>query len=78
MLKLINITVNENAAKMLVLIEGKEDTAYHMSVDISSERYSVISSNIPKEYKMYERQARIALLRYKGKELPNIIGSMWY
>ena len=63
---------------MFVLIEGKEDMAYHMSVDLGSERYSVIDSDIPEEYKLYERQARIALLGYKGKTLPKTVGSMWH
>ena len=78
MLKLINITVNGNIAEMLVLVEGKENMAYHMSVDLDSERFSIITSEVPDEYKMYERQARIALLRYKGKEIPAIVSSMWY
>ena len=70
--------ITDTIVSFIVLVEGKENMAYHMSVDLDSERFSIITSEVPDEYKMYERQARIALLRYKGKEIPAIVSSMWY
>ncbi len=78
MLKLTNIKINGNAAEMLVLIEGDTDKAYSLKLGMSGECYSVISSDIPSEYKMYERQAKAALRKYHGKQLPDEITSMWY
>lgn len=78
MLKLIDLSLNGHILTMTVLIEGDANRAYQMSVDIKTERYSVVNSDIPSEYKIYERQAKTALRRYKGKSLPEIITSMWY
>lgn len=78
MLKLTNIKINGNAIEMLVLIEGDTDKAYSLTLDVSGEYYSVISSDIPPEYKIYERQAKTALRKYHGKQLPDEIMSMWY
>ena len=63
---------------MTVLIEGKEEQAYRMSVDVTTEYFDVISSEIPAGERMYERQARVALTKYRGKELPEVITSRWY
>lgn len=62
---------------MTVLVEGNEDLAYYMSVDTDTEYFSVVESDIPSEYKIYERQAKTALRRYRGKELPETITSSW-
>lgn len=78
MLKLTNIKMNGNAAEMLVLIEGNTDKAYSLTLDVSGEYYSVISSDVPSEYKIYERQAKTALRKYHGKQIPEEITSMWY
>lgn len=78
MLKLIDLSINGHILTMTVLIEGDANRAYQLSVDMETERYSVVKSEIPSEYKIYERQAKTALRRYKGKALPEVITSMWY
>ncbi len=78
MMKIKILSLSGNVLCVMVFIEGKEEQAYQMSVDISTEYYTVISSEIPENHKMYERQARIALLRYKGKSLPDEIETMWF
>lgn len=78
MLKLTNIKINENTVEMLVLIEGDADRAYSLILDMSTEYFSVISSDIPPEYKIYERQAKAALRKYRGGKIPEEITSMWY
>ena len=64
---------------MNLSIEGDNKKTYRMSVDVGSntEFYTVVSSNIPDEYKIYERQARVALHEYKDKELPPKITCAW-
>lgn len=78
MLKLVDLSLNGHILTMTVLIEGDANRAYRLSMDIETERCSVINSDIPSEYKIYERQAKTALRRYKGKDLPVVITSMWY
>ena len=77
MLKLKNFTFDGNILTMTVLIEGDENRAYSLSVNTDTEFYSVVNSDIPQEYKIYERQAKTALRKYKDKELPDTITSMW-
>lgn len=78
MLKLVDLSLNGHILTMTVLIEGDTNRAYRLSVDIETEWYSVINSDIPSEYKIYERQTKTALRRYKGRSLPEVITSMWY
>lgn len=78
MLKLIILQLKGNILEMTLLVEGDENKAYNMSVDITAENLTTVSSDVPKEYRMYERQAKTALRKYKGKELPKVITSMWY
>lgn len=78
MLKLKDFTLNEQTLTMTVLIEGDEKRAYRLSVDVKTKYFSVVDSETPSDYKMYERQAKTALRRYRGKELPKTITSMWY
>ncbi len=78
MLKLTDFSLNGHILTMKVLIEGDANRAYLLSVDIEKERYSVINSEVPSEYKIYERQAKTALRRYTGKSFPEVITSMWY
>ncbi len=61
-----------------VIVEGKEELTFLLSVDTNTEYYSVVRTEIPGDYKIYERQAREALLRYRGKQMPDEIESMWY
>lgn len=77
MLKLTDFIFNGSILSMTVFIEENKETAYHMSVDTNTEYFSVIKSDIPYEYKIYERQAKTALRKYKGKELPEEIASSW-
>ena len=77
MLKITDFIFNGNILSMTVLIEGKGELAYYMSVDTDTEYFSIVESDIPDEYRIYERQAKIALRRYRGKELPEIITSSW-
>lgn len=78
MLKLKAFSTTGNILSMSVLIEGNEKEIYKLSVDTNSDFLSVAESDIPFEKKIYERQARTALLNYKSKELPDEITSVWY
>ena len=62
---------------MNALIEGSADNSYELCVEQDDDMYPVISSCIPNQYKLYERQARIALRKYIGKDLPETIVSSW-
>lgn len=77
MLKIKNFVFNNDILSMIVLVEGDENRAYNLSVDINTEYLSVVESDIPQEYKIYERQAKTALRKYRGKELPDTITSAW-
>ena len=78
MLKINNICVTGNIAKMQILIEGKEELSYSLVVNLENDIPSTISSDIPGRYKIYERQAKIALMRYDKTELPTSINASWY
>lgn len=78
MLKLINFKKNEDRLYMDVLIEGDTNNRYQLCVNGKDPMFSIISSDIPDEYKIYERQARVALRRYIGKKLPETVTSVWY
>lgn len=67
-----------NILTMTVLVEGKEDAAYRLTVDTEPEFFKTLESEIPDEFKSYERQAKVALRRYRGQELPERVVSMWY
>lgn len=78
MLKLKNFSVNGNILSMSVLIEGNEIESFRLSVDKETEFLTVTETDIPPNKKIYERQARTALLNYREKELPDEITSSWY
>lgn len=78
MLKLRDFILDGNILSMTVLIEGKEEQAYRMSVDVTTEYFTVVSSEVPAGERMYESQACMALRNYRGRELPEVITSMWY
>ncbi len=78
MLKIRDFVLDGNILSMTVLIEGDEEQAYRMSVDVTTEYFDVVSSEFPANEIMYERQACMALTRYRGKELPEVITSRWY
>lgn len=78
MLKLKDFILDGNVLSMTVLIEGDEEQAYRMSVDVTTEYFDVVSSEVPVYDIMYERQASMALINYRGKELPEVITSRWY
>ncbi len=77
MLRIINIKADGDQLYMEVLIEDNGNERYGLCVDKSSDMYPVISSQIPEKYKIYERQARMALRKYIGKELPETVISCW-
>lgn len=77
MLRLKDFSIVGCVLLMTVLIEGDESKSYRMSVNMDTEYLTVVESNIPDEYKIYERQAKTALRQYRGKELPNVVTSMW-
>lgn len=77
MLKMIHFILHKNLLSFDVLIEGRADECYAMTVDYSSEDLRVVSSDIPEPLKLYECQARVALKNYYGKELPETIIGMW-
>lgn len=78
MLKIRDFVLDGNILSMTVLIEGDEEQAYRMSVDVTTEYFDVVSSEFSDYERMYESQACMALTRYRGKELPEVITSMWY
>ena len=78
MLKIINLRNINDTIVMDVLIEGNRAQMYHLCVEQDNDVYTVISSNIPVEYKLYERQARIALKKYSNRKMPEEITSIWY
>ena len=70
---------------MVVLIEGDASRAYEISVNTDSEIFSIVQSDIPDEYRMYERQVQMALREYDKQHkdtflnnLPESITSAWY
>ena len=70
--------VQENTMlSFLVVVEGDGRLAFPIVVDTSTEMYRVVRSSVPENYKIYERQARVALLSYKGKSLPSVINASW-
>lgn len=77
MLKLKDIAIVNNIISMVVLIEGDANRAYKLKLDKNTEWLSVIETEIPEEYKIYERQASMALLEYKGGTFPSETTSMW-
>ena len=78
MLKIINITSKNDIINMEVLIEGDISNSYKLCVDSKDDVFPVVDSEIPDKYKIYERQARIALQRYPDKIFPDEIVSLWY
>ena len=62
---------------MDVPVDGETLNCYELCVDQNDTMYPVISSSIPNDLKIYERQARIALRRYIGNR-PETIVSSWY
>lgn len=76
MIKILNITVIEHILKCIII--GDNGETYHMTCDLDTKYFNTISSDIPEEFKMYERQARMALLEYKGKTFPKEIEYVWY
>lgn len=78
MLKLKNFTLSGKILSMVLLVEGDETKAYKLSVNIKTEFFDVVQSEVPEKYKSYINQAQIALVKYRGKELPDVITSMWY
>lgn len=60
MVKLINLFLENHILSMMVLIEGDEARAFKLSVDTQTECLSVVESEVPDEYKIYERQAKTA------------------
>ena len=83
MLKLLNFQFYENTLTFQILIE--DDTKiYNISVDADSEMFTILESGVPDEYKIYERQARMALTEYRKQHedfpiqgLPEMITSLF-
>ncbi len=78
---MLKLKVLENVGdfvKVLVMVEGRENETFKMTVDMSTEWCDIVESEAEWKHKIYERQARVALKKYKGKELPQIIETMWY
>ena len=78
MLKIINLQGINSTIIMDVLIEGDQMQMYKLCVKQDNDIYPVIDSSIPAKYKLYERQARMALRKYNDRELPEEIISTWY
>ena len=78
MLKIQNLRGDGIKLYMDVLIEGDATNSFELCVDQNNTMDPVLSSSIPEEYRLYERQARMALRKYIGSELPETIVSSWY
>ena len=78
MLKIQNLRDDGIKLYMDVLIEGNVSDSYELCVDQTDPIYPVLSSSIPDKYRLYERQARMALRKYTGRDLPETIVSSWY
>ena len=76
MIKIINIAVIEHTLKCMII--GDNGKTYNMTCALDTECFNILSSDIPREFGMYERQARMALLEYKGKTFPKEIEYAWY
>lgn len=77
MLTITNVKIIDNILYFLLLIESDPAHSYAMAVDLSTDALSVIDSEVPDEYKIYERQARAAIMAYRGKKMPTTITSSW-
>lgn len=78
MLKLIKEKIQGNIGYFAMEIENQNDKLYHIVFDVSKKYEKCISSDVPDDLKMYRSQARIALDRYYGKEIPDKIIRAWY
>lgn len=77
MLKLKDFVLEGHILTMTLLVECKEELAFRMSVDTNTEWFTVVSTEVPDEYKMYERQASVALHTRRDEPLPETITSSW-
>ena len=77
MLELINVMTDEFFVMMHVIIEGNMNKEYALIVD-KKDLSKTVHTEIPEELKMYERQAKIALMRYEDGVYPEKITSSWY
>ena len=80
MLEITDFCLKGNMLSMKVIIDKDTDDYFSMTVDTSTEWFSVVSSDVYEENRFYQRQAIAALLRYRGKEneIPERIVSVWY
>lgn len=80
MLKMIEVNVEGNIVSGYLLVEGDPQKKFFLSIDTQPEFCKVIKSDIPDEYSTYERQARVALMRYRdeNREIPSEFVSRWY
>ena len=84
MLKLLNFQFYENTLTFRILIEEDDTKIYNISVDADSEMFTNLESEVPDDYKIYERQARMALTEYRKQHedfpiqgLPEMITSLF-
>ncbi len=80
MLEITDFCLEGNMLSMNVIINKNTGEYFSMTVDTSTEWFSVISSDVSEENRFYQRQALAALLRYRGKEkeLPEKIVPYYY
>ncbi len=78
MLKIINLKNDQSQIVMNVLIEGDPTQMYELCVKHDNDIFPVIKSDIPQQYKLYERQARMALRKFIDRDFPEEITSSWY
>lgn len=72
MIKLEKKSVVDNMVTFDIEIEGN---LYSITFDISKKYKKWVKTTVPEYYKIYRGQARIAVDRYFGKELPDVIYS---
>ena len=81
MLKMTDILVKDGILSCILQVEGDAEQSYPIVFDVSSdnvEDFKIKSSEVPSTKKIYERQSLVALWRYKDKQFPSTITSMWY
>ena len=78
MLKLINIRKENDIINALLLIECDSKLAFNIKYIIKENEIDVLESDVPDNYKIYQRQSLLAFDDYDLDNLPESITSAWY
>ncbi len=78
MLKLINLKKENNIINALLLVECDSSLAFNIKYIIKGNEIDVLESDVPDDYKIYQRQSLLAFDDYDLNNLPKSITSTWY